>query len=701
MTARRVAAACLAATAAAAQAPAQPPAGDVAAQVRRLTGAHTRLAWAQGASRDANGSALVGLDSDDGRGVRVLAPHPTDCRHVHFAPDGEQVVFADFAAGKVRAVRWDGGEVRTLADGVPTDVWRDPCSGVQWVYAMPRWSVRDADMVFRFRLDRPDVIQVVWDKTPASWGWFSLSADGKQAVGTFPWPYCGTVTMPNGSIRYRGGGCWPSIAPDNSYRFWILGGAHQSIALFGPDGRSCNVVLRAEDGPVGAVSMLQWTNHARFLVLVSPLRGDWRTAEAYLGRFDAEFTGVDKWVRLTSNDVRDTYPDAWIQPGGGPREGVIMRRTAEFLAATNPAHRQTWPDAVRDTAFLWEDGSRPNRIVGADGLGPVCTAEPKGLAFLGRRWEMDLTAGGYFVAATPPRMLRRLQAAECFTLEALLTPPTAADANAPGAAGRVISYGPAGGAANFALLQRGPELLLELRTTAGQYVLPVGRVQAGVPAHVCVTFRPGELRCHVDGEPSPRAAPAKAHPPGGAAGSLALQPRGGLGEWKDGPLVFGAGWRGRLEAVAVTPRVFSTQENDARLAMLAERIAGRRIVERLVVVAALAATTPAPDPASIAPYRRALVANLYEVRKVLAGKYDGRRILVAQWAVLDGKPLPAAWRTGAVYRLELERFGDNPQLEAERYLMDVDALELPVYYCPARPPPLPRRSDGSRELQSR
>lgn len=677
--------------AAAVAAPGDPPAADAnqaAAAVAALTGAHTRLAWVSCAGGDANAASVVGLDSADGRGARALLERRSDYRHVHLSPDGNEVVFGDFTAGKIVAVRWGGGEPRDLGEGVPSDVWRDPCSGVQWVYAMPKWKVRDTNMVFRVRLDRPDVIEVVWEKTPISWGWFSLSGDGQRAVGAMPWPHCALVTLPEQEPVNRSGGCWPSIAPDNSYRFFVLSGSHSSMNLYDMGGWPRTVVLRGEGGPFGQASMPQWTNHARFMTLASPVVGDRRRSEIYLGRFDAEFGGVEKWVRVTHNDVPDTYADAWIDPRKATREGVVTVRTAEIIAAatTRPARRQGWPDTARDSVFVWEDGGKPNRVSDNNGPGRACTVESHGLAVLGRRGEMDMSAGGYFVAETPRRMLERLREGGQLTLEALLTLPAAPAAGAgPGALGRVLSYGPAGEPANFALLQRGGELLLELRTSAGAYIVPLGRVQGAAALHLCVTYKSGELTCRFDG----------------TARKLAVQPKGDFRDWKDGPLVFGAGWAGALEALAVTPRAMDGEEIDVRLAMLADRIVGRQAPDRATVEVRLIEATRVPAPETILPYRRAMVAHVYEVRKVLAGKCDAGRIVVAHWAILDGRTLSAEWARGGVYKLELERFADNPQLETERLITDADAAKLiRLYYCPTRPPARPLRIEVGTTLPS-
>jgi len=66
------------------------------------------------------------------------------------------------------------------------------------------------------------------------------------------------------------------------------------------------------------------------------------------------------------------------------------------------------------------------------------------------------------------------------------------------------------------------------------------------------------------------------------------------------------------------------------------------------------------------------------------GRFDGARILVAHWCILDGKALPARREKGSRYRLELERFDDNPQLQAERLVSDFDDIDLTMYYDSTR-----------------
>ena len=101
----------------------------------------------------------------------------------------------------------------------------------------------------------------------------------------------------------------------------------------------------------------------------------------------------------------------------------------------------------------------------------------------------------------------------------------------------------------------------------------------------------------------------------------------------------------------------------------------------LEIEARLLRATPAPEPARVAPYPRALCTFLYSVRKVHAGTYEGDRILVVKWAVWNKakvRGLPA--EAGAVERLRLVPWIDHPEFARERIVDDVGEKELVVYY---------------------
>jgi hypothetical protein len=106
---------------------------------------------------------------------------------------------------------------------------------------------------------------------------------------------------------------------------------------------------------------------------------------------------------------------------------------------------------------------------------------------------------------------------------------------------------------------------------------------------------------------------------------------------------------------------------------------------RMVVEARLLRSPAIPTPASIEPYRHALVVHEYEVARVVDGTYEGKGLIVAHWVIRDARLLPDARReAGATTRLTLERYDAHPELEGERLISAGDTPTLPLYYDVAR-----------------
>jgi hypothetical protein len=109
----------------------------------------------------------------------------------------------------------------------------------------------------------------------------------------------------------------------------------------------------------------------------------------------------------------------------------------------------------------------------------------------------------------------------------------------------------------------------------------------------------------------------------------------------------------------------------------------KKTIKRAVIEARLTDPSVIPTPQDIAPYRRALLVNGYEVVRVISGAYRQKKIMAAHWVIEDGQVLRDAKREkGKTYRMSLERYDDHPELEGERLIMDSDEFKLPLYYEP-------------------
>ena len=48
------------------------------------------------------------------------------------------------------------------------------------------------------------------------------------------------------------------------------------------------------------------------------VRSGGKQVEIYLGRFSSDFSGIESWLRVTSNSGGDSHPDVWIDPAASP-----------------------------------------------------------------------------------------------------------------------------------------------------------------------------------------------------------------------------------------------------------------------------------------------------------------------------------------------------------------------------------------------
>jgi len=309
---------------------AEPAAGKaVAATIEKLTGARTKIVWVRSVV-DGKGH----VDADDGifyqlmvfdtheAKERVLLPGPASCAYPWITGDGAHVVYTLLGgAGKVCVVDWDGTNRKELSDGFALTVWRDPASGIQWIYVGNNYAQKDYQYqnhstagITRYRLDNPSVKEPVWDKMVVEQR-VALSGDGKRLGSGFPWPNQGVADLESGTWKQYGSGCLSSIAPDNSYRFFHMIGSHTEVIMY-DDGGANRRTIPVNYKPGGMFWSPKWTNHVRFLTVAGPLAAGFGYAPGsniHIGRFDEAFTKVEAWAQVSDGPVRDTHGYAWIE----------------------------------------------------------------------------------------------------------------------------------------------------------------------------------------------------------------------------------------------------------------------------------------------------------------------------------------------------------------------------------------------------
>ena len=334
------------ALAAAAPAPARPRSS---AAVYGLTGAHTRAVWVQGDGTDpyAAGSNLVlmGLDTDDGKGERVIVGEKGSYLKPLLISGGKRILYTSHGKDpndvRVYIVNWDGSGKRELTPGFALAVWIETANNRDWVYVgtgnTPK-TPGDFPTVTRFPVDDPSAKQLVWNKTLVSADTFQVSGDGRTAGGLFPWPKAGVASLPNGDLRIIGEGCWTAFRDAGSGLFWFFDGSHRNVNILdrATDRRWMVPLNKAPGFENPEVYHPRWANHPRFVAISGPynrggpnqVRSGGTQAEIYLGRFSADYSRIEAWARATENGAGDSYPDVWIDRGASPYPAEIARSAA-------------------------------------------------------------------------------------------------------------------------------------------------------------------------------------------------------------------------------------------------------------------------------------------------------------------------------------------------------------------------------------
>jgi len=299
------------------------------AELRAFTGAHTRVVWVQSGINDPDAAGdqliLMGFDSDDGKGERVILGDRRSRTMPRFTASGNRIVYStriDPGPSEIFVVNWDGAGLRKLADGFAMALWQNPADGSEWVYAGTDRKEFSFTTITRFPIDAPARRELVWNTTPVSFEGFGVTPDGRYLSGMFPWPGAGVADVANKTFKKLGEGCYTSLCYARGPLFWYFDGAHRNVTLVDVDsGTRWMVNLNNAPGFDGAeVSHPRWSNHPRFLTLTGPYnqgganqsRTGGKQTEVYIGRFSADFSKVEAWNRVTNNAWGDSHPDVWI-----------------------------------------------------------------------------------------------------------------------------------------------------------------------------------------------------------------------------------------------------------------------------------------------------------------------------------------------------------------------------------------------------
>lgn len=664
------------------------------ADIRAFTGAPTKVVWVQDAGdiacvfSERPTLRLMGLYTEDGKGERAILPEIARYSKPIITDDGTRVAFGDLDKKTVHIVNWDGTGLRTvLTQAQFEDVWTDPHTGIVWIYAKVEESRGDkmVGVIRRYQLDDPSVNELIWDKTPVYN--FMVNGDGRAASGGISdggnTPQ-GVFMLPNISFNQRAGGCWPSMSPDNSLRSWVFTGNHRSIH-FGVTtdstgkGYSYGVAFNQSPGLTikGREELYhpRWSNNVRFLTATAPLynwsyRADAKIpndvaaeVEIYLGEFTEDMQGIKRWIKVTDNQRGDYWPDAWIQPPPGPPAWL----DDEPVLAVAPTDQPVELDHTAQV-FLWHTAIEGNQLVDTQtGSIHQYSGQLRDAARFDQYGVLDLNGGAFIPDNAAGPWLQAVKRGGAFAVEAVLTPSAQLISE-----GVVLAFADAMDQGNVVLAQQEGWLTLRLRGRDAD-PLRLVRLPAGEFSHVIVSYAPGKLGVYVNGQQV----------------ILRDAPTVPVTGWTEQPLILGDDnsgkhdWAGFMESIGLFGREISSSEARQRANAYETRQAERApVAQRVIVEAKLIDTCPAADPQGIAPYRRCLSVQQYQITKVIDGELTDKVISVAQWSVLDGKVVPAYldYKVGQTYRLALEAWHDHPEQESERMIMGDFDEEGDMFY---------------------
>jgi len=293
-------------------------------------GRRVKVVWNQG--KEEKEMKLFLFDTKDG----IIRELPFAGSAPLITIDGRRVFASTGKAPADRVIRMYDTETRKateLAKGPCNNllaVWTDPKAKKDWVYVNDSgdkgesWQ-QAAGKIYRFPVDKPDAREIFWERTSSHF-YLMFSADGTRACFEPSWSNIGQlklefdaqgkVDQEKSTFKQFGGGCFPSMAPDNSYRLFRLEGDHKAISMCDAD----NANPRKIDvtGPLtiakkgGNTWLTRWSTDPRYMTLIAPAGNE---AQIWMGRFDENVTKFEAWVRVSPEKGPQCWQSqAWVEP---------------------------------------------------------------------------------------------------------------------------------------------------------------------------------------------------------------------------------------------------------------------------------------------------------------------------------------------------------------------------------------------------
>jgi hypothetical protein len=300
---------------------------------------------------------------------------------------------------KVWIIDFDGKNAKQLTDaGSVSDGWRDPKTGTEW--AVYRGQGKgEGGGIYRINIDDPTQKIELYAGSAGHkvYPWFQMSADGTFAADYMPY---GTVyvydIVNKKKTKIKNGSCWASTASDNSYNWFHLEFGHRTLSLYNKTKSfgSVKVVPPAKSG--SAIYCPRLVEGTKGTGLYFSIGGGYTNysssgIEIFLGKFSSDLKSVEKWARITNDDVANHHSTVWIgveESGVSPLESNRQTSTSQFFAKRVGA--KTFDFSLRQKDFFEMEIVNPMGLV----------VEKSSMSGLSRfRWSGQ-TTGVYIIRLT-------------------------------------------------------------------------------------------------------------------------------------------------------------------------------------------------------------------------------------------------------------------------------------------------------------
>lgn len=644
--------------------------GTVWGQDPGLDGQPFRLVWAQdhGNQADVYGGAshskLMKYDSTVGK-EEVLLDELQSVGNPMLSSDGEWVVYSERMTNRIYKVPFAGGEPEELATGFAAELWRDPADGTDTVFVagdpvgymvLPAWG-----KIERLPLHGASGSPApFWSARGMMANNFQLSADGKVGSGQFPWPIGGVAAIDTQSWFPLDRGCWPSLAPDNSYLFWQFAGDHRNLMMQDPVTRKQWMVnLSSAPGIEGReVYHPRWSNHPKYIAFTGPykegvggnrIKFGGKGVEVYIGSFADDFSKMESMRKITSNENADFFPDLWVK-GGGEVVSSLPQRDG-FKTAN---------DVDYSLYFGWETAKADNRGPKGEALKKLHLFDK---SYLGPNHELVLRGnGGHANAFGDHKDWRHtVGRTQSWTMEAVYTSAVEKQN------GRMFGYTQNSKHVNVFINQRTNRVAITMNVVGDPVTYDLGPIEKGEPLHVIVSVDNLQFRAWVNGRLVEKTLP-------------------GLTFWGQGSMIwgeqlgYGASWRGSISHIRMITRQLRSDEVAERTANVQAEVEAWSRPKQARVRAKLVELSSTSSPEAIAPYTNELSAGAYELVEVLDGAFDHKTFAAYGFGIINKKMNPDRPQTiGKMYTFDLEPFDEQPQLRSEVKSNDLEDVTLPTF----------------------